>query len=183
MEGHLNIYHTSMQTANVLSVFEHQCTLFLYFGVDNTKVVCLKCKYPWGGWGSALRTRLSRSASYCCCFHHVETRGRRSDYPHQDMRGENSALASLCPSNIHGLFPLVLLVHCPQGLNGSQAFGVERTGDCHTAFQRSVSTSVMPQGHQWETTVAVLSQYRDIKAIYLDALPLRRQLGGALMHA
>lgn len=96
------------------------------------------------------------------------------------MKRENSALASLCSSSIRGLFPLVLLVHCPQGLNGSQAFGVERTGGCHTAFQRS---SVIPLSHQWETTVAQLSQYRDIKAIHLDGLPVQRQLRGALMHA
>lgn len=64
-----------------------------------------------------------RSASYCCCFHRVETRGRRSDYPHQDVKRENSALASFCSSNIHGLFPLAMRVHCPQGLNGSPALG------------------------------------------------------------
>ena len=99
------------------------------------------------------------------------------------MKRENSALASFCSPSLQGLLPLVLLLLCPQGLNGSQAFGVERTGGCHTAFQRSVPSSVRPLSHQWETTVAPLSQYRDIKAIHLDALPLLRQLGGALMHA
>lgn len=34
-----------------------------------------------------------------------------------------------------------------------------------------------------ETTVALLSQYRDIRAILPDAMPLLRQLRGALMHA
>lgn len=50
----------------------------------------------------------------------LQTRGRSSDYPHQDMKRENSALASLCFANIHGLFPLVLLVLCPQGLTGQR---------------------------------------------------------------
>ncbi len=69
---------------------------------------------------------------------------------------------------------------------GSQrvtASGVERTGGCRAALKRSVSTSVVLLSHQWETTVAPLSQYRDIKAIHLDAMPLLRQLRGALMHA
>lgn len=146
--------------------------------------VCVEraCVRKGGGvWWWASRVRLQRSASYCCGFHRVETRGRRSDSPHQDMKRENSALASLCSAKIHGLFPLVLLVHCPQGLNGSQAFGVKRTGSCHTAFQRLMSTSAIPLSHQWETTVALLSQYKDIKAIYLDGLPLRDSLEG-LMH-
>lgn len=43
--------------------------------------------------------------------------------------------------------------------------------------------SVIALSHQWETTVAPLSQYRVIKPIYLDALPLQRQLGQTLMHA
>lgn len=66
---------------------------------------------------------------------------------------------------------------------GHRLLGVGRTGGCHAALQRSMSVSVTALSYQWETTVAMLLKYRDIKAIYLDTLPLQRQLGGALMHA
>lgn len=42
-----------------------------------------------------------------------------------------------------------------------------------------MSTSVIPRSHQWETTVALLSQNRDIKAIHLDTLPLPRAQRGS----
>lgn len=119
-----------------------------------------------------------------CCFHHVATRGRRSASPHQDMKRENSALASLlflqpCMDFSQWccwfIVPRVSTGHRPLGEKGQQG--------CHTAFQRSVSTSVKPLSHQRETTVAALSQHRDIITIHLDALPLQRRLGGVLMHA
>lgn len=96
--------------------------IFFYVLTETTQKSCVlsACVSGWSGlgWGQ-VRGRCLTAAAFTV----LEKRGRRSDYPHQDMKRENSALVSLCPSNIHRLFPLVLLLHCPQGLNGSHARG------------------------------------------------------------
>lgn len=95
---------------------------------------------------------LRRSASYCRCSHHVETRGRGSDYPQQDMKRENSALAGLCSANIHGLGAAASL---SPGSQRVTCFGVKRTGGWQSPFQSSASLQVTPLSHQCETTVSL----------------------------
>lgn len=70
------------------------------------------------GWGWRWGQGFYRSASYCCCFHRVETRGRRSHYPHHDMKREKQCISQ----------PLFLL-HTrtfPTGAAGSLSPGSQR---------------------------------------------------------
>lgn len=84
------------------------------------------------------------------------------------LKRKHSALVALCSSHAWAFrSAAVSLSTGPQWVAGFRV--KEQVGE-ENSFQRSVPSPLIPTSYRWETTVALLSQYGDIKAIYLASL-------------
>lgn len=97
-----------------------------------------------------------------------QAEGQVTPAPQLCFKRERSALVALCSLHTWAFrSAAVSLSTGPRWVAGFR--GKEQVGE-EDAFQRSASSPFIPTSYRWETTVAPLSQYGDIKAICLAAL-------------